>query len=494
MRHVGTLFSVCALLIVVVLWYATSEEDTKKYARVLERAGIVSISSLSQTDLPLVYVQTLAARDPLLNLAGNNPDILDEQIRELSDAIEQLSDMQESSVERHAAHAIAPIRFLSALSDTERARAIFIDTPTRENWRLYSASIRAAILTGKSDSRALARALSMIRPAEMRFASLGSSFSTESLSQSVLSISEKFNDIEKELRRLEKCAGGSFDDCPGLQSITLVKSLPPKDQQLSAKIARVWETASQGNAWIRVETNDSRCLSTLPAPYGYLVLTDASGEHISSLRYGDDIFLSALDSGDGPVRTYMRNVLGMSFVPVNPLKFYVCPDVREERGTIRAILATAEFARSRPELAASERDWITRGMLREYDARTYIARALAESAGPDRKHVESIIAMFNGLSGDTSDLIADITRTLRNDMRIRASGVPFETRVSSLLITHSAVPSLYLMSDLYFRENTSSTRDYTSRVVPYSVLRETVPAHQIIADLNAFLRFEGFVR
>lgn len=484
---------VCAVISVVQK--EAQSEFRRAYETSLAAAGVPIPEGATISTLSLLYVATVSQENPILGLPGNDPDTLEKRIRELADAQKKFADLQKEPREISIAHSLVPIDFLSAMTHAERSRLDFVRTPSSESFRVYTNALRYSVAAGTSDGASFERALARLHPTDVRIFSLGGILSTGRMYDTARQIRTYFAGIADDIRALEACARGFFPACPPIASLDS-DMYPEHSSNISEQtksVIRAWDAASGNTSWKLIQIEHSRCLAKLDGPYDFLVLPDESGARIKSIRYAGDIFLTRLADSTHDVTSYLRDTLGMSYAPVNPVKFYVCPEVRADRGTIRAILETIEFARGHSHIATADRDALLGEHVRERDARAYLEKAYDETRGDERNHIRFLLSLFATGNGDVQELLADVAHTLNNDMRLYSSGVPFNLDASSIILSHNAMPSLYLWDTSSLRDTETRIDEYFTKIEPYSELVSTIDRNLVVRDLRTFLRFEGIV-
>src|SRR3989344_293449 len=194
----------------------------------------------------------------------------------------------------------------------------------------------------------------------------------------------------------------------------------------------------------------SACLAGLPGPYYFRLRTaEETTDAILGFGYLGDIIFYPTGAGGDTLR-YSNEKLGISFSPLKPNIFYLCPDTGSDTGRLFAIMAARDFANKNPFLAKKARDRLLKNprILYEGDAIGYLEAAVEESAtgknedSATKNALTDIVLMFNEKSAGLEFLIDDIARVNTNDLRLKKSGVPFDVSASNLFLTHSAFPSL----------------------------------------------------
>jgi hypothetical protein len=452
--------------------------------------AIVSADEMRAPTHTPVHFQESVRLNPILGLPGTDLAAFDRSVARLEDALGKLAAAQATPDEARALEALVPADFLRSLGSTEDARQKFLASGSSEDLRAYLGALRTSVRDGRRDLARYRESFNDMVPSDARrLPSLGGMMTSGSMRESHSALDRHFKATGRAVARLTACARGEQRACDPVAPLhaDAHTAEPPASEH---EVYRLWESAGGGANWRRVALESSTCLSTLPGPYFISVLEE--GGHIRSLRYGADIFLLPLSDAEGPAHQYQRDGFGMRYSPVNPFKFYVCPDVGTDRSRIRAILAVREFADAHPLIAAKERSALRADITYESAARAYVAAALAAATSSDEKAaVGDLAALFWG-NGDLADFLDDMADNFERDLAIRASGAPFDVSAATLFATQSAFPTLFLASDdLPLRTFSPENQTlYFQSVKRYTDLRGTVSREEIRRDLAAFLTFE----
>jgi hypothetical protein len=429
-------------------------------------------------------------------------------------AQQRLSEVQKSRDEARSIESLYPLRLLAALADAEETRRYFISNPSENTYRAYNVALRRAInaeLRDGEDFSALLTAY-LSDSSSFRQVGLGGAITNETLSGSALSIVTRFTEVEKRFRDRIACISGRTRLCEAGALDVSPEPPPYRDTFTSKPLARE-VTGIRGDAADGTRTNrvlilsENTCTGLIESPYSFLDLptnwdlaNSIQGYRPPPLAWRDDIVFQNIAHASGDTAEFIASRHGMTYLYLDPMKFYVCPDLLETVGRARAIISIAEFAKNHVDIDVPTRNSLAEAgdrFIREEDALSFLFDTW-EKYPNMRNALVPFVNQWREKSAGLEDLVLDIARNDLVDVELFENGVPYELDAKTLFLTHSAFPSLYLLHNptagtfsAPLREKTEDDlEEYLSRVELYSKLRETVPRSKIVEDLRSFLEFE----
>ncbi|OGG56908.1 hypothetical protein A3D71_00275 [Candidatus Kaiserbacteria bacterium RIFCSPHIGHO2_02_FULL_55_20] len=456
--------------------------------------------------LRVAYALALAKRSPLLGISGVDPDSLEKSVSELASSTRALADVQKDPRDVALVRdSLYPLDFLNKLASQERVRQRFISSGSNADERGYELSIKKTIDAGQADAERFARSLKEeAGDASFRFATLGGMITRDTLLSSARTVVLRFKELNGLAHTRERCLDGIISLCDIRDVIRTVPEPVEPIGDAPFVTLRTGADLDLAKNNVRPVLSKSVCLAEEPGPYVF-AYGNPRGVSLMPLRYIRELYFRPTEHF-GSAMQYMRNELRIDYAPVNPIEFYQCPDVLSDIGGVYAILGTVRFAQSHPYAPEERTRLLSSTTYRDSDAIAYLRAAATEVnsdgfAGSDAtlKDLETVLNMWRERNGGLDALVSLIVSVNNQDMKLSARGVPFDLRAHTLILTHSAFPSLFLalsprtgVSPITLRETTAT--DATAihaDVIPYTELARTVPREKIVHDLDAFLLFEG---
>lgn len=458
--------------------------------------------------LRLAYALALARRAPLFGITGVNPQELTAAVQELSAVQGTLADKQQTPRDALLVReALYPTDFLGDLASLERARLAFVASGSDLDATLYDTALDRTVFDGTLDAIRFRYAFEKEASTDQfRFPTLGGTISRTTLLDSTTVTNSRFVEDIQLLFQRERCLSGKTQWC---QQAEIDLSPPAESDDVIPPATHISQRTDPGAGHagdVYITLSESACVGATPQPY---VFTYGNPEGISRmpLWYSGDSFFAPTQGAQGTTMKYLHEQLGIDYSLVNPMEFYICPDVLSDIGSAYAVLATVHFAQAHPGYAEAARASLFSGpVFKEPDAVNYTREAAAEitakklpESDPAQSDMEDLLNMWNERSAGLDMLVSTMVQVDRQDIGLHAQGVPFTIDARTLFLTHSAFPSLFITqnrsagtSRLSLREtNADDLAALYSHMIPYAVLVKTVPREKILHDLSAFLSFEG---
>lgn len=448
----------------------------------------------------LAYALALAERDPVFGIAGTNPAALATSTAALSRSVRGLAAAQTNAADAAAIERLYPIAFLTALSSAEEARLRFIGSGRDTDAAAYRAALAQTARAGAADTLAFQAALdAKIGTSTLRLLSYGGTITDDTLRAAADAAHTRMSEAEAQIRQRTRCLDGITLAC---DADWLTTPLPAAFQN-AGKTPQTLDVALNTRAsaeYDSVSLGKSACLSSLPGPYAFKYGSIERSGRIP-LTYFGDYFFSPTAGQDAGTMSYLRDTLSIRYSLVNPLEFYICPDVGTDFSSARFVIDTVQFARAHPTLAPHERS----ALLKEKPysssrALSYLRTALESAVDPaDLRSLEELALECEERSAGLEAIVRGIVTTDEQDLALARDHIPIDIDARTLFITHSAFPSLFLMQNPAAGSTSVSLRDTTqsgeqrtlaAHVLSFRALSKTVPTSELIRDVDAYLEFE----
>ncbi|MHB1086759.1 MAG: hypothetical protein ACYCZ0_03360 [Minisyncoccota bacterium] len=483
-------------------------------------SGTAASPSAQRRALRIAYARALARRDPILGIPGNDPQFLAESVNQLSEVVDALVKKQGSAQDALSVRSMYPIRFLQSLAALEGSRIAFIESGSDADELTYRAALSRALATGRLDIVNFEKAFALETSGkELRFQGFGGTISIRNMRNALQSIETQFEELENQTRRFSRCMGGSVEFCdPNALVIGRTFSEPlvetPRISVASLSLVNevrglYAETMTKRAAPMFTDASpivltQSVCLSDLPSPY-VVMLGNTSRWGIPPIWYVTDIFFSKTEGSQAPVLEYLAKERDIRYSRINPMMYYMCPDMGLDLAKAWAVRATAEFAQKHPKTASVYRERLLSagGVWYESDAYAYMRAALkeihAQDAAPHvRKEFEMTALLWNKSGAGLDGVLKNIVRIESNRLDTQERGVPFDMSAGTQFLTRAAFPTLFLARNLS-KDSTvlpqtkknASAESFLSSLATYGDMRTRVPRDRIVHDLREFLIFEG---
>lgn len=445
-----------------------------------------------------------ARRSPTLGIAGVDPDALEQATELLASSTNALAAAQQnvSDAERIRS-SLYPIDFLRALAALTRDRQAFISSGSEQDDTIYERALETAVRAGIADAARFEDALSTtIGTSSVRFPTLGGTLTSDSLTRSADIVATRFAVLGTRIDAHERCLDGELSSC-GMGRLAF--QLPPAASSTAPLPPPPHLEQFLPGSYQTVALETSSCLAVEPSPYLF-AYGDLKGTRLP-VEYASQLYFTPVSGTNGTTTQYLRNTLGIEYSLLNPLEFYVCPDVLRDIGSVEAVLATVRFAKQYPAYAKTERSALLRGpVYREASAISYVRSAatditaahLAEES-PDVSAFEDLLGLWNERSAGLDLEVGVIAAVDARDAMLHASSTPIDVDARTMFLTHSAFPSLFLAENrsvstfgIPLRDtNPSDLVQLRTHLISYSALLHKLTWSQLQHDLNAFLTFEG---
>lgn len=466
--------------------------------------GVLLRGSVSWDALRLAYAKSLARRSPVFDISGTDPQILDETSDTLALAQESLAQLQTSLHEKEAVRSLYPIGFLKALAEAERRRQAFLLSGENGDNLLYWRSLEEVARVGKNDSENFAAAFdSVLGTTTVRLPGFGGTITQETLRDSIKLLPMRLDEVSRTIAARERCLRTwvMFCEKGALQISALHEEAigTHEKSRVQVEISKILQETDLGTgAENEIVSSRSTCMGALKGPHHFLLLNP--DPKFNPIRYINELFFSDT-AAVGPVIAHLRLKFDVTYSLFNPMIFYLCPDIQADAGKVRAAFSMQNAAREYPDIAATAGSrLIASSILHEDDALSYMNDAFSQVLASPRESAAALHSLTdaynryrNGGAG-LDALVAQIAEINKKNITLAEGGVGYDLTARTLFLTHSAFPSLFLMtnpsagrSKLHLRETIreNEARDLSAYALTYSVLRERVTREKIIHDIRA---------
>ncbi len=421
----------------------------------LASAGLKDLSPTSPvTALRTAYARELARRDPILGLAGTDPEKLLKETGVLATTLKRLEAFQKSASDKQAIKALYPVDFLRSVAQAEVARRAFINSGSEVDRATYDAALITAAAAGSRDAKNFTTALYPYNK-ELGTASLvsvGGSMTADRINAVASSTESRFIVITERIARRERCLSFDIGSC---DKTGLRMELPqPTDVTVSAETLATAREIQNLYARVSGRPSDrtiialpsSICVAQLHAPYLFTV--QDSG--ISAVNFvGDMIFRTT--EATGAVNDFFVNKYRLELQYVNPMQPYQCPDLALDLSAVLAVERTVKFAQAHPEVALSKRaPLLGTGPVSQGDAVRYVEAALREVKKnaltiKEQNELFEILLMSKDHAAGLDSVVATIASAYAQYERLNNIGAQFSLSAKFLYLTHSAFPTLFML-------------------------------------------------
>ncbi len=508
--------------------------SVEKGVVLLEHVPVIGIDTLKA--LRIAYAKALAERSPLLGLEGTDPEALRANTKLLEETMAKISQIQGKSEYLQLMNAVLypdgisqfqieaedselvktalyPTDFLYALAALEKARKQFIASGSQSDMDVYGGSFDAVFKFGIHDSKKLVDALVYKTRSSnsIRLPGFAGTITAASSVDSLRSIPESFSVLKQRAAERAWCMAGITWFCPPLTTPTLPAVLADQSEktdldsqgtmrtEIASILRSVAATSTYDGLFAPVRLNKSACLASLPSPYE-LESAVSWRLNFDLLHYMNDMYFIPTAGSSGPVPQFLRNTYGLNYLKINPLVFYLCPYLLEDVSDAHAILKTAALAKKYPDIPNSHRDILISGIPTESDAIAYLREAgsiLSRESVPTlyAQEVLSLSLIFNQKSAGLDAVVGQIVYINEHDLVLAQEGTPFDVSAQSLLLTHTAAPSLFLFHQIgalspVVPSTRTDKKDFYKHFRPLSDLLLNISGSVIINEIRSLNRIE----
>lgn len=467
--------------------------------------------------LKLAYAQALARRSPMFGIAGTEPDALKASVQSLSESVTDVANAATSSADALLIRSsLYPTSFLSSLAYLEEARLRFAASGTQTNALVYQTMLRRTAKIGRTDAGRFQAAMwHLFKDEQFIMYGVGGPISSQDLIRTSWNITLAMDAASDRIRKREQCLKGDVSKCDTrdlfLALPTTSASNVQESQKLPAQVLenrRIMASASEKPSETErpiVALQTSRCLKSLEAPY-YVTPRNRIGTG-DSFFFLNELFFARTANSANMLHRYLGQTLGISYMPLNQLTFYMCPDTQDDSGRARAILAATAYARSHPSSLRDRDALLTTSNIITEGAATRYMHALVDdmmakdavTTIEDMREVEELTLMFQYKNAGLNILVDEMAHINGTHARYAQSGIPFEENARVMFMTHSGFLSLFLAHntlesytyDAFRSGDKSDTAALYRAINPYSSLTRCVSEENIVQDIRSFLLFEG---
>src|SRR3989344_2192157 len=475
--------------------------------------------------LRIAYALMLAQRSPLLAVPGTDPEKLDQAVTLLAKVALELASIQKDNPGKEAVESsLYPIDFLRSLASLERARRTFIQTGSDADESRYEDAAKITVHMFEKDLRLHKAAFTHIVPQDaVAYHVFGGTMTRETLINSMDALMRGIQGTSAALEKQRVCISGTVDACDTSRLKLRVPALTPvlpSDtdspnatvfmQEMRSSYARATGNTSYVTGPV-FKLVSSACMDNFDTPLLFVVQDRRKGVDATiTLEFvGDILFVPTASYKDIPYYRYFAdNHVPYAYFPI--WEHYKCPEIALDTarvfwtGTIRDAAQAERFSQyAIGSDAATLRVLEARlaypplGIVRESDAREYIARALhALSQGSDTP--PRIMQTLQDISlaneyGTTrfEQFIRRLTRDEEANIGLMRANVPVALGAEYLFYIRSGFFSLFLGTNPSVagvqRPPVDSTKPSSEiPFVRYTILSVNVPQAELVRDMAFF--------
>jgi len=450
---------------------------------VTEQSGGQPAKAQQLAALRLAYALTLARRDPLFDLAGNNVSNLRSATTDLARAQKEIEQLQASSTDVELIANLDPISFLSALADVEQARETFIASGKDTDEQSYEAKLNIAVSAGSTDIQNFKSAYDEVgHPSYTLIAGVvqGSNIDAE-----LQSIADGFNSVATQAKARSACIAGDVWSCdqgdiaiklPQAAIATSTAPLPKVAQEVEQIFSATDYDESDGQVML---LPSDPCVANLDAPPYF----EALQRYPTRILFLGDMYFT--DVGTGEYASGLFHNLGVSYLFYNPITYYTCIEnglVYAQTRTVSAISMALDGTSTAP-------------VINYQDEVGELGVALQNATPQQQKAFLDIYLMAKDNDGAFPSVIEDIAGTENIDISQKEAGVPTDIDPTFLFSAKSGFYDLFMAynpsfgskpTDLY---SNAQANPILSTLIPWSQLSGSVPMKKIESDLNAYIAY-----
>lgn len=488
--------------------------------------------------LRIAYALAITRRSPLLSLEGTGPDELERATAELQSVQEELSSSRGDAAEARAVgSALYPIEFLKSAARMERMRHLFLVGGHSGDFETYRLAQIETLRAYGSDAKRFEQAFIEMVPSDAGKLGVagGKILSRESELDSISGILRSAALMQKALERRSDCISGILSACDANDAALPSVEQSPASDSPDASLALAEEVRNiMTDATVALKPGVTAKQSGKPSPIKFLEISrsscvgSSSDNHIFIMRkqknttgtesflltFIGDILITDANSFAGTYYFDYFASKGIRFIPYWPTSTYTCPEIGSESGIALSILSIEDAARTHPfsasltnnrsQLVQLERTLSNGTLIRESDARRYLALVresiLMDKATPteaERTYI-SLAIQLRDRSAGVQDIVYRLAGETRTNMRNERTDVPAKLSAPYLFFARSAFFSLFMGHNRSFAPEqvfpyrlASLPRD-EQPYIRYSETRSLVAREKLLHDINYMIRLEGW--
>lgn len=465
----------------------------------ISEGHIVEDSILSEQEtllaLRLGYEKAVARRNPLVALPGVDTQGMFQAIRDVRVTRDLLSQQQTQARDRMLIRtSLYPDAFLSAAAQLEESRRAFLESGRAADARSYESQLQRTIRAYRADIARFRDAFSTaVTTSAGTYATPRYLVDRESILNALHTLDTGMAHTEAIAAMRMSCFSGHITDCDTRDitfpttTATAAQSVSPEAHSLAmtvrATLIRAGYKLDPDETLLQLGANACIVSQKYTAPLFTFetVSTKYEPEYLSPRLVGDIPLVSSKRFETTPFFSYFA-AQGITYVPVNPLSYYVCPVSAQDMGRLGALRAIREYAQtarismyaSGDTLEALKKMEGTTPVITDEDAVAYLsaARQLIESGDLSVEDTNTITSLALALRDNS----LGVYQTLQNivffeqvDIDLNAHGIPLDFSPAYLFFARSAFP------DLFLADNVSATGVHDNLFKPNTVPEESMP-------------------
>lgn len=467
----------------------------------------------------LAYAKTLATRNPLLAIAGTDPEQLRDALHELTATRAALADVQSNErVAGFVKSSLYPIDYLQSMADVEMYRLAFVASGRDDDEARYRQAQHSAATSLLNDLRKFEKSFRIAVPNNAKAYAMANEIVTyEKVLTSIEEIERGILETTQKLHIRAHCLRGFVSRCNTedlrLPQLSLSPSIPLSraEKEQARRSAQMLTTAINRKADGPLVVAGDACNGTHTAPPVYIPLarpTDDSGRFARVELVGDMRFIKS-DASDTPFIRYFA-AQGLHYVPHSVMSYYRCSDADTLQKEVYGVLEVSKFIDRTPlsvfargetqdRLVALESRLVsTNEFITKDDAVRYLTEAvqLLETAALPKEienELVSLILQFHTNSTQFDSVINDIVWSENSNVRLLDDNVGIELAGEYLFYVRSAFPALFLTDNpsimgtsLLSMQKNSIPEDEQPFVWLSSLPRSAATESTLIRDMHYF--------
>ena len=412
--------------------------------------------------LQLAYEKVIAARSPILGLAGTDPASLANAASTLASSSAQLAALQSSPWARAAVgKSLYPLDFLQALAKLEAARQAFLKSGDERDAKTYMSSLTDTLQKYRSNINSFSRSFTTAVPKGAPAYATESRILTRADSlRAIATLQAAANTARSKARMRSLCVAGLTMLCDTRDlSITSHTIASTSESGVDVSLRTRSLLYSAGSIAARgsqaVELTSSDCVNADKAP---IFLIDESGSPLERFFFlGDWRFVRTADQSDTTLYAAFAKH-GIAYAPTQPTSYYECLEAASDWARVAGALSVAHFSKASPlsqfasggaqaELRTLEKA-LASSTVREADAFRYVdlSNELPASSVPasDRARLAAVSLALRDRSAAFDAFVASIAAGEALNVERARSGMLRANDAATLFYTRSAFASLFL--------------------------------------------------
>lgn len=412
--------------------------------------------------LRLAYAVTLARRSPLIALEGTDPGALERTVHRLVAVRQGYADVQNNPEGRSLIYeALYPTDFLSSAARLEAARRAFLLERSDTREQEYNDALVETLRMYKKDLDTFVYAYDHVVDDNFRYDIVpGGTIIKQNILRASDALKSAETNVASTFSERMRCLSGEVGLCepediqfplPEMQKGPMIvqKTTPHSVEEVVQMLSRVY-TLAMNDAGVQLFViQKSACTGHLPFS-GYFAIHEQSkvGGVPQIFYVGDLLFweINLLKERKGAAIPRYLDARGMTYMPIKPTMFYVCPEVGQDQGKIFGLAKILQFQRGASVVQGLQ---TLPTVVNENDVINFIEKTAAQKTSESplsRERYNTLTSLSLALKNESTGfehLVEQIVSVGEQELRMYAIGVPVDVSPKRLLSTQSGFPSLF---------------------------------------------------